>query len=389
MERAEDIPQPPPRTALRRGWVLWLVMFVGWTAYGLLYAYQSVEWHVESGEAYSWQHEFRTNLVGMWGWIPLAMFLFWMVERVPIRRGQVLRACSVLMLAALAVVFVRSCYIYGLDPWIGWYETPPSFWHDVMPTSLQNNILIGWVMIGLAHALLYFDRAHAQERRASELQAQLAQARLDAIAAQLNPHFLFNALNSIAELVHHDAARADRMLVGLSALLRRSLDTSRLQWVSLREELELLTQYLDIEKVRLGERMRVHWHVAEDALDEAVPPLLLQPLVENAVVHAIARRIRPGGVRIRAALVSGMLWLEVEDDGAEGLPDDEGNGIGLANTRARLHALYGDRAMLSIETVEAGGTRVGLRLPRLREMAVSARDAGDARELRFDQVPVR
>ena len=94
MERAEDIPQPPPRTALRRGWVLWLVMFVGWTAYGLLYAYQSVEWHVESGEAYSWQHEFRTNLVGMWGWIPLAMFLFWMVERVPIRRGQVLRAKS-------------------------------------------------------------------------------------------------------------------------------------------------------------------------------------------------------------------------------------------------------------------------------------------------------
>ena len=135
--------------------------------------------------------------------------------------------------------------------------------------------------------------------------------------------------------------------------------------------------------------MRVHWHVAEDALDEAVPPLLLQPLVENAVVHAIARRIRPGGVRIRAALVSGMLWLEVEDDGAEGLPDDEGNGIGLANTRARLHALYGDRAMLSIETVEAGGTRVGLRLPRLREMAVSARDAGDARELRFDEVPAR
>ena len=369
--------------------MLWLVMFVGWTAYGLLYAYQSVEWHVESGEAYSWQHELRTNLVGMWGWIPLAMFLFWMVERVPIRRGQILRACSVLMLATLAVVFVRSCYIYRLDPWIGWYETPPSFWHDVMPTSLQNNILIGWVMIGLAHALLYFDRAHAQERRASELQAQLAQARLDAISAQLNPHFLFNALNSIAELVHHDAARADRMLVGLSALLRRSLDTSRLQWVNLREELDLLVQYLDIEKVRLGERMQVHWHVAEDTLDEVVPPLLLQPLVENAVVHAIARRIRPGGVRIGAAIVSGELWLDVEDDGAEGLPDVEGNGIGLANTRARLQALFGDAAVLSIERGKGGGTRVGLRLPRLQGAAMTVNDAGDARALRFDQVSVQ
>ncbi len=389
MERADDIPQPPPQAVLRRGWVLWLVMFVGWTAYGLLYAYQSVEWHVESGEAYSWQDELRTNLVGMWGWVPLAMFLFWMVERFPIRRGQVLRACSILMLAALAVVFVRSCFIYGLDPWIRWYETPPSFWQDVMPTSIQNNILLSWIMIGLAHARLYFDRAHAQERRAAELQAQLAQARLDAISAQLNPHFLFNALNSIAELVHHDATRADRMLVGLSALLRRSLDTSRLQWVSLREELELLAQYLDIEKVRLGERMQVHWHVAEDCLDEAVPPLLLQPLVENAVVHAIARRIRPGSVRIGAALVSGMLWLDVEDDGAEGLPDVEGNGIGLANTRTRLQALYGDGAALSIEAVEGGGTRVGLRLPRLHGAAVGARAAGDARELRFDEVPAR
>ncbi|QDA58111.1 sensor histidine kinase [Thermomonas aquatica] len=387
MECADQIPQSTQPTALRRRWVLWLVMLVGWTAYGLLYAYQSVEWHLESGEAYSWQDELRTNLVGMWGWIPLAMFLFWMVERHPIRRGQILRACSILMLAAMAVVFVRSCFIYGLDPWVRWYKTPPSFWRDVMPTSLQNNLLLGWIMIGLAHALLYFDRAHAQERHAAELQAQLAQARLDAISAQLNPHFLFNALNSIAELVHHDAARADRMLVGLSALLRRSLDTSRLQWVSLREELELLAQYLDIEKVRLGERMQVHWHVAEDCLDEAVPPLLLQPLVENAVVHAIARRIRPGSVRIGAALVSGMLWLDVEDDGAEGLPDAEGNGIGLSNTRARLQALYGDAAALAIEETERGGTRVGLRLPRAHGAGAAVREAPAA--IRFDGVPAR
>lgn len=389
MERADDHLLSPPQTALRRSWVLWLVMLVGWTAYGLLYAYQSVEWHVESGEAYSWSDELRTNLVGMWGWVPLAMFLFWMVDRFPIRRGQILRACSILMLATLAVVFVRSCFIYGLDPWVRWYDTPPDFWHDVMPTSLQNNILLSWIMIGLAHALLYFDRAHAQERLAAELQAQLAQARLDAISAQLNPHFLFNALNSIAELVHHDAARADRMLVALSALLRRSLDTSRLQWVNLREEMELLAQYLDIEKVRLGERMQVHWHVAEDCLDEAVPPLLLQPLVENAVVHAIARRIRPGNVRIRGGLVSAALWLEVEDDGAEGLPDVEGHGIGLANTRARLQALYGDGAALSIASTEAGGTVVSLHLPRLHGAMESVRGEPGARALRFEGAVAR
>lgn len=386
MERAADHLQTPP--ALRWG-VLWLAQFAGWTAYGLLYAYQSVEMAIEVGKPYSWADELRVCLVGMWGWVPLAMALFWLSARFTIRRGNAMRSVSILMLAALAVVFVRALYIYSLDPWIRWYDAPPDFWGDVMPTSLQNNILLSWIMIGLAHALLYFDRAHAQERLAAELQAQLAQARLDAISAQLNPHFLFNALNSIAELVHHDAARADRMLVGLSALLRRSLDTSRLQWVSLREELVLLAEYLEIEKVRLGERLQVHWHVAEDCLDEAVPPLLLQPLVENAVVHAIARRLRPGSVRIRAGLVPTALWLEVEDDGAEGQADVEGHGIGLANTRGRLQALYGDDAALSFEQTGAGGTRVSLRLPRLQDAVAAVRDGGDARDIRFDEVIVR
>ena len=386
MERAEDprwLPLPP-----RPWWTLWLSAFVAWTAYGLLYCYQVMSMAEDMGKQYALPDVLRINLIGMWGWVPLTVALFWLVSRVPIRRGQVARSCAVLMAAAFAAVVLRSVYIYTLDPWVGWYDTPPDFWSDVMPTSLNSNVLISWIVIGLAHALLFSEQARAQERRAAELQGLLVQARLDAIAAQLNPHFLFNALNSIAELIHHDAARADRMLVGLSALLRRSLDSSRLQWVSLREELELLAQYLDIEKVRLGERMQVHWRVAEDSLAEAVPPQLLQPLVENAVVHAIARRIRPGNVRIGAGLVGGALWLEVEDDGAEGLPDVEGNGIGLANTRARLQALYGDDAALSIETTEAGGTRVSLRLPRRHDAVVATRSEG-VRDLGFDEATVR
>ena len=371
----------PPRS----WWGLWLSAFVGWTAYGLLYAHQVMSMAADMGKQYAWADVLRTSLVGMWGWVPLTVSLFWLVSRVPIRRGNVARACSILMLAAFAMVVVRAVFIHTLDPWIGWYDSPPDFWSDVMPTSLYSNVLISWIMIGIAHALLFSDEARAQERRAAELQGLLAQARLDAIAAQLNPHFLFIALNSIAELVHHDADRADRMLVGLSALLRRSLDSSRLQWVSLREELDLLAQYLEIEKVRLGERMQVHWRVAADCLDEAVPPQLLQPLVENAVVHAIARRIRPGSVRIGAGLAGGALWLDVEDDGAEGLPDVEGNGIGLANTRARLQALYGDDAALSIEATATGGTRVSLRLPRRQALPAHVRDGG-GRNARFDLV---
>ena len=385
MQRAGH--DPIPGGAPRRWGLLWLASALGWTAYGLLFAFQSVSMAEKMHEPYVWADVLRTSLVGMWGWIPLTVALFWLVARVPIRRGRVLRSGSLLMLAALGCVFARSVYIYALDPWVRWYDAPPDFWGDVMRTSIEHNILIAWIVIGLVHALLASERAQAQERLAAELQARLAQARLDAIAAQLNPHFLFNALNSIAELVHHDAERADRMLVGLSALLRRSLDSSRQQWVSLREELALLAQYLDIEKVRLGERMQVQWHVAEDCLDEPVPPLLLQPLVENAVVHAIARRIRPGGVRIGAGLVAGALWLEVEDDGAEGLPDSEGNGIGLANTRARLQALYGGDALLAIDATSTGGTRVRLRLPRRHGEVVATRTDG-VHGFRFDEVRV-
>ena len=367
---------------------LWLAQFVGWTAYGLLYAYQEAGMYAEMGKAYSWRHVLLNNLVGMWGWVPLAMALFWLSARYTIRRGSVLRSVCILMLAAVAVVFLRSLFIYSLDPWVHWYDVQPDFWRDVMPTSIQNNLLISWIMIGLAHALLYSDRMHAQERHAAELQAQLAQARLDAISARLNPHFLFNALNSIAELVHHDPVRADRMLVGLSALLRRSLDTSRRQRVPLREELELLARYLEIEKVRLGERMQVQWQVADECLDVVVPPLLLQPLVENAVVHAIARRTRPGCVRIGAGLVGDALWLEVEDDGADGLSGVEGHGIGLAATRARLQALYGTEASLSI-TSTGGGTMVSLRLPRVGGAIVDGNEESVEQALRYDRMGAR
>ena len=317
----------------------------------------------EVGKSYDWAYLLKVRLVGMWGWVPLTVSLFWMSKRFTIRRNGVARQVAALMAGAIAMVFLRAIYIYLLDPWIHWYDTPPDFWRDVMPTSLQNNLLIAWILIGLAHAFLYFDRAHAQERLATELQSRLTQARLDAISAQLNPHFLFNALNSIAEMVHVDAKRADEMLVALSELLRSSLDRSRRQWVSLREELGLVQQYLLIEKVRLGDRMQVHWHVAEECLDELVPPLLLQPLVENAVVHAIARRVQPGTLRIGGGIGGGVLWLDIEDDGADGLPDTEGHGLGLANTRARLEALYGGHAALDVASTAAGGTRVSLRLP--------------------------
>jgi sensor histidine kinase YesM len=191
---------------------------------------------------------------------------------------------------------------------------------------------------------------------------------LRAVRAQLHTHFLFNALNTIAETVHEDAERADRMIGSLSELLRATLQADG-QTVTLAEELVLAERYLAIQQARFGERLRVATDVPADALHWPVPRLILQPLLENAIRHGVGADEAGGSVRIAAVAASGdVLQLTVEDDG-NGLadePEPSGHGIGLANTRARLEAMYGDRASLGLRSVAGQGTAVTVTIPRAR-----------------------
>jgi sensor histidine kinase YesM len=245
---------------------------------------------------------------------------------------------------------------------------------ELFLTSVRLNLFPTWLLIGVAHAVLFAERARQRERQTAELQGRLAQARLEALSAQLNPHFLFNALNSIAELLHQDPEAADRMLVGLGTLLRRSLDTGRLQEVPLHEELRLLDHYVDIEKVRLGSRLHLDWRIEPAALDACVPHLVLQPLVENAIHHAVSRRATPGHVSVSVRRADGHLVLEVQDDGRDGAPGHKvtvqqngangaNGGVGLSNTRARLECLYGADHRLDVEPAPDGGTIARLVVP--------------------------
>jgi len=251
-------------------------------------------------------------------------------------------------------------FIYALGPWLHWYAAPPAF-SEVLLQSVWNNLFQAWLFVGVAHALYYAARAGERERVAAQLQAQLTDARLAALSSQLNPHFLFNALNSIAELVHRDPVAADGMVVGLSALLRNSLESASSQQVALEEELRLLGYYLEIERIRLGERMRVEWAVAPEARAALVPPLLLQPLVENAVRHGISRRLTPGTIRVLAMIEAGRLCLEVHDDGA-GQSAGSGFGLGLGATGKRLPAPYGGVASLEL-LASPEGTVAKMTLP--------------------------
>ena len=385
---------------------LWIATFTWWTLNGLVTAADVATMRDASGRTLTWSHALTIGLASAWIWVPLTMGVVWLVRRHPLERGALTRSLVVLNLAVLAVVVLRMAVVMVFNPWIGWYERVPDA-TELFLTSVRLNVFPTWLLIGVAHAVLFAERAQQRERQAAELQGRLAQARLEALSAQLNPHFLFNALNSIAELLHQDPEAADRMLVGLGALLRRSLESARVQEVPLHEELRLLEHYVDLEKVRLGARLRLDWRIEPATFDACVPHLVLQPLVENAIHHAVSRRATPGHVWVRVRRDDRHLVLEVQDDGCDGASlqqpatvqqngarsatDNSGGhgandasgataangGIGLSNTRARLECLYGSDHRFDVERAPDGGTIARLVVPfRAAPVATSAHLSG-------------
>ena len=220
-----------------------------------------------------------------------------------------------------------------------------------------------WGLVGVAHALRFYERSKARERREADLEARLAQARLEALRMQLNPHFLFNTLNSIASLVHEDPKAAEEMIEALSELLRLALHTSSCQETTLRDELSFLDHYLLIERARFGERLCIEKNIDVSALGAMVPTLILQPLVENAVKHGIERQLAPAVIQITAEHSAQRLRLEVADNGRGLSGKSLSEGVGLRNTRLRLKELYGDDGKMEVRSEVDGGFSVELLLP--------------------------
>jgi hypothetical protein len=226
----------------------------------------------------------------------------------------------------------------------------------------QFNVPIYWVIVTIVQAMTYHRRSQEKERMALALRARLADAKLDALRMQLHPHFLFNTLNAISTLVHKDPHAADEMIANLSELLRGALETTE-QEIPLRQELEFLDRYLEIQQARFGERLRVEKQVDASALEVRVPTLILQPLVENAIRHGIEPIPTPGVVTIRAQRQQDLLLLSVRDNGPGVKPNVKPSGIGLNNTQARLQELYGPRGYLVMKTGSEGGCSVDLQIP--------------------------
>lgn len=347
-----------------------LIATVWWGAYAFLFAMDVVAMGHKQGIHVSWQEAAAFSFGGWLTWIPFTVGLYAAVCRFPIQRGQIIKAVVILTGAVLAIVLLKAIYVYLTNPIFTWYLEPPQF-GTVMADSMKNNFMMGWAVVGVSHSLLFYHRARDKERTVAELEAGLASAKLEAIRARLNPHFMFNALNSVSEMVHQDADAAENMLIALSRLLRDSLSGKQENERPLADEIALAKDYLMIEKFRLGERLRVEWQVDDAALRAQAPALILQPLIENAVIHSISRRKEPGWLRVTAKAVGQRLQISVDNSRGPGDASTPGAGLGLESIVSRLAIIHGTNASLKIDTSDPGVYSARLDLP----LNVSRKDA--------------
>ncbi|UNK57759.1 histidine kinase [Pseudoxanthomonas daejeonensis] len=336
-----------------------------WALVAMLFAGQAWFAAQVRGEPLAWARASLIWLVWAAVWASLTPAALRLAARFPLRRPRLVRAIAVHGLAS-AVCAVINLAIFALAaPMIGATQVEPTWFGTLsrlLGTTFLLNLPVYWLIVAAAHVERLVRTATENDRRQLRLEAQLADAHLQTLRTQLQPHFLFNALNTISVLMHENVESADRILLQLSALLRRSLDRSEAHEVALGDEIRFLESYLGIEQARFGERLSYRLSVPDEVLGARVPNLILQPLVENALRHGLATRAGPGHVEIAASRRNDTLLLSVSDNG-QGLPPATAERIGLANTRVRLRLLYGDSQRFEVRNLDGGGVIAQIELP--------------------------
>jgi two-component system LytT family sensor kinase len=353
-----------------RGWFRVASIIGIWTLFGLFLvsqtglAFSRRDWPV------NWYRIFSAELAFAYAWAALTPLVLWLARRFPLERERWPRSLAVHVLASLFIGLATRGF---RDVMFFYLVAEPDSKMTFIKLFLNVYLffdygsMIYWLILLVSYALNYYRRYREGEIKTTRLEAQLAQAELQALKMQLNPHFLFNTLHSISALVHKDADAADKMIARLGDFLRLTLDSAGAQEVSLQQELEFLKCYLDIERIRFKDRLTVQMKIEPQALHARLPNLILQPIVENAIRHGIAPRTSQGHIEIEARRYDSILHLQVTDNGP-GLPSNGNSGsifkgVGLSNTKARLQQLYGEEHRLDLSNTSRGGLSVTLEIP--------------------------
>jgi two-component system, LytTR family, sensor kinase len=341
-----------------------LLAAAGWTALGVLFALPSLS-------TSAWHSELRIYLAQWWVWGLLTPLLIAIDRRLPFSDNELGR--RVVAHLGLSVVFTEVYFYlftalraaFGVVPW-----SSLGLKNLVSPSVVGWEIwcwLIYWIIAGALQAYGYYQRYMSTKLRLERLEHSFAEARLNSLRMQLDPHFLFNALNTISSHVERDPKLTRRMIEHLGDLLRLSLESRDKQEVPLVEELAFLEHYLAIQKIRFGAQLRVRMQIEPEVRFASVPSLFLQPLVENAIRHGVSRRASGGTITVQAAPVNGSLEIRVLDDGV-GLPPgwavESSAGLGLSITRERIAGLHPNgNSRFTVHNRDQGGTEVEISLP--------------------------
>jgi len=362
----------------RRG----IAIYVGvWTVLAVLAAVEVFIAQQMWDKPITWAVAFSRSFKEVLAYAVCTLAVLWLCRRMRPEAGRRARWFGVHMLAALAFAVAHVACVSWLEAGERSVQTGEILTFDYLFGKLLvsytlSNIFKYWIVVLGCLGWYYYQAYRERERQAGALATELVQARLQALRMQINPHFLFNTLNTISALIHENPGAADRMIVRLSELLRRTLDRGEVQEVPLREEIEFLRSYLEIEQMRFPDRLTVTFEIDPAATELFVPHLILQPLVENALRHGIMPREEAGRIAISARVVDGKnLEIKVHDNGnglspGKGKPEREG--IGLNNVRSRLAQLYGDTQRFVIGNAPGGGFEARIILPCCRQPQLAA-----------------
>jgi len=370
-----------PRSGTSRR-AIWMWSFAVWGGMALAAAVWVYQYDRAVGTPMRFYQEIPLELSDIFTYAPLTPFVLALALRFPFKKKDWLRPLFVLLGGAVLFTFLHVILRGATHSvWDRYAHRFVSIWivqgHRVSVRwdLLRGLFMLNWFnditsayipIVVVAYTVSSYQRLREREFRTSQLEVQLAKAHLESLKNQLRPHFLFNTMHSISSLMHTDVGAADKMMCRLSDLLRMSLEDVALQMTTLSRELEFVAGYLEIEKLRFEERLNVQLDIASDTYDAEVPHFILQPLVENAVRHGIAKQAGRGELRIQATHDGRNLLLRITDNGPGLMGSDVSastSSLGLRSTRERLETLYGANQAFSIRGLEQGGVEASVQIP--------------------------
>lgn len=382
VQEDEPLRVSPPGTD-SRGWVLWAVSFGVWGFVALVGSWTIYQLYRTTDMPMPFRTIMGLEMSQILMYVPLTPYAYRFAVRYPIRsdnwKQRVPLYLGTGLMFSITHVALRAITPFAI------YESKYHDWSSAIWNAHTHVFGIQWVAVRrlflnnvvdditgtfapivlVAHAISYYRKFQEREFRANELEGQLAKAHLQSLKSQLQPHFLFNTMHSVSALMLTDVPAADRMITRLADLLRMNLEFAGTQITSLNKELEFVNCYLEIERVRFEDRLKVVFDIAPETLDAQVPLLLLQPLVDNAVKHGISRMTKGGEIRISSSLQHRDLHLEVKDNGPgirqSGI--ERGCGLGLRLTRERIETLYGEDQSVEVACPPEGGVSVLVTIP--------------------------